>query len=250
MNDADGQRLLIAAGYNLGPTGPSGRGDDGRWGKLSTLACSIFQRSRGLAATGRLDAETVKALQAAVAEKRPAAVMTVSDRGRAELLSHEAIVTAPYKDSEGIWTVGVGHTKAAGAPDPVAMTKGVQRPVAEMVDLFLRDLPKYEAEVRAAVKAPLKQHQFDALVSFHFNTGAIGRASFIKLLNAGDLVGAAKGFMDWKKPAAIIGRRRAEQALFRDGVYGADGKVSIYPASSTGAVQWSKGRRVAVAELL
>lgn len=89
------------------------------------------------------------------------------------------------------------------------------------------------------MKVALKQHQFDALVSFHFNTGAIGRASFVKLLNAGDLVGAAKGFMDWKKPAEIIGRRRAEQALFRDGVYGADGKVTAYPASASGSVQWS-----------
>lgn len=79
MNDADAQRALIALGYDLGPGGPSGRGDDGRWGKLSTAACSAFQRDRGLAATGRLDVETIKALQAAVAEKRPAAsVFTIT----------------------------------------------------------------------------------------------------------------------------------------------------------------------------
>lgn len=71
MTNADAQRALIALGYDLGPGGPSGRGDDGRWGKLSTAACSAFQRGRSLAATGQLDAETVEALQAAVAEKRP-----------------------------------------------------------------------------------------------------------------------------------------------------------------------------------
>lgn len=77
MTNADAQRALIALGYNLGSDGPSGRGDDGLWGKLSTLACATFQRGRGLAATGRLDPETVKALQAAVAEKRPVAAQIV-----------------------------------------------------------------------------------------------------------------------------------------------------------------------------
>lgn len=242
MNVADIQRALIALGYSLVA--------DGFNGPKTKTAIMAFQRGRGLAADGVAGPKTIAALQAATVEKLPAAVMTVSDRGRAELLSHEAIVTAPYKDSVGVWTVGVGHTKGAGAPDPDAMPKGVQRPVAEMVDLFRRDLLEYEADVRAAVKTALKQHQFDALVSFHFNTGAVGRANFVKLLNAGDLVGAAKGFMDWKKPAEIIGRRRAEQALFRDGVYSADGKVTVYPASASGAVQWGKGKRVPVDDLI
>lgn len=71
MTNADAQRALIALGYNLGRGGPSGNGDDGIWGWLSQTACAAFQRARGLAATGRLDAVTIKALQAAVAENRP-----------------------------------------------------------------------------------------------------------------------------------------------------------------------------------
>jgi N-acetyl-anhydromuramyl-L-alanine amidase AmpD len=73
MNDAEAQRVLIAHGYDLGKGGPSGNGDDGHWGTKSKTACAAFQRGRGLAATGLLDAETIKALQAAMAEKRPAA---------------------------------------------------------------------------------------------------------------------------------------------------------------------------------
>ncbi|WP_428141663.1 glycoside hydrolase family protein, partial [Bradyrhizobium sp.] len=34
------------------------------------------------------------------------------------LISHEGIVLSRYKDSVGVWTIGVGHTKAAGNPDP------------------------------------------------------------------------------------------------------------------------------------
>lgn len=242
------QRALIALGYDLGPSGA-----DGVAGPKTRLAVTIFQRGRGLAADGIAGPLTIKALQAAIAAKgeRPAAaVMTVSIDGRAEILSHEAIVTSPYKDSVGVWTIGVGHTKAAGSPDPAALPKGVARPVAEMIALFEVDLSKYEAEVRRAVTIDLRQHEFDALVSFHFNTGAIGRASLVKLLNDGDRVGAARGFMSWSKPPEIVERRRKEQALFRDGRYSHDGKASVYPASASGSVQWGKGKRVPVMDLI
>jgi lysozyme len=175
--------------------------------------------------------------------------MKVSDKGVAELLSHEAMVTSPYRDSVGVWTVGVGHTSAAGKPNPQTMAKGVEVPVGELVELFRRDLAKDEADVNNAVKVDLKQHEFDALVSFHFNTGAIARASLVKKLNAGDRLGTAAGMLEWKKPAEIIKRRTAEMKLFRDGKYSNDGKCTIYPADRNGRVQWGSGRRVSVASL-
>jgi hypothetical protein len=69
MDKAAAQRALMALGYNLGKGGPSGKGDDGIWGKNSIAACAAFQRRRGLAANGDLTVETIKALQAATAEK-------------------------------------------------------------------------------------------------------------------------------------------------------------------------------------
>lgn len=69
MDKAAAQRALTAHGYNLGKGGPSGKGDDGRWGDMSRAACAAFQRGRGLAATGELTVETIKALQAGLAEK-------------------------------------------------------------------------------------------------------------------------------------------------------------------------------------
>lgn len=176
--------------------------------------------------------------------------MKVSDKGVAELLSHEALVTSPYRDSVGVWTIGVGHTSSAGKPNPQTMPKGVEVPIGELVDLFRRDLAKYEADVNTAVKTPLQQHEFDALVSFHFNTGAIAKASLVKKLNGGDRLGAAAGMLEWKKPAEIIKRRTAEMKLFRDGKYSNDGKCSIYPADRNGRVQWGSGRRVSVASLI
>ncbi len=48
--------------------------------------------------------------------------MTLSREGAMELIGHEGIVPEPYQDSVDVWTIGVGHTKAAGPPDPKNVT--------------------------------------------------------------------------------------------------------------------------------
>ena len=100
--------------------------------------------------------------------------MEISTAGLMELAAHEGIVLSPYKDSEGVWTVGIGHTAAAGPPDPAKMPKGWALALSEAMDLFRKDAARYASDVRRAVKVDLHQHEFDALVSFHYNTGAIG----------------------------------------------------------------------------
>ena len=54
-----------------------------------------------------------------------------------------------------------------------------------------RDLERYAADVAAAIgDTPTTQDQFDALVSFHYNTGAIARATLTRKHVAGDHAGA------------------------------------------------------------
>ena len=100
-----------------------------------------------------------------------------SNAGLMEIMSHEAIVTAPYYDSVSVLTIFIGHTASAGSPNPGSYTKGVQRPVQEAIDVFRTDIAKYEDRVRRAFTRTLTQKQFDAAVSFDFNTGAIFKAS-------------------------------------------------------------------------
>lgn len=152
--------------------------------------------------------------------------MHVSDKGLAFIARHEGIVLDPYLDSVGVWTIGLGHTAAAGEPDP----KGHRTiTTVEAIELFRKDIAKFEAGVEHAVTVPLAQHEFDALVSFHFNSGGIARAKLTQHLNAGDRAAAAHGFMGWIKPPEIKGRRTAERNLFRDGTYGS-GDIPLYLA--------------------
>jgi len=99
-------------------------------------------------------------------------------------------------------------------------------------------------EVNAGILAPLAQPEFDALVSFHYNTGRIASAALTASINAGNRSLAGAQFMNWKRPAAIVPRRRKEQLLFRTGTYSNHGKATLYPATAAGAIQWGRGRLV------
>jgi uncharacterized protein (TIGR02594 family) len=60
--NADVQRALIALDYDLGRSGPFGKGDDGLWGGLSRKAMLAYQKARGLKETGLPDAATLRRL--------------------------------------------------------------------------------------------------------------------------------------------------------------------------------------------
>lgn len=180
--------------------------------------------------------------------------MHMTDRGLLALVRHEGIVPGPYLDVKNIWTFGIGHTAAAGPPDPAQMPRGMPADldagIREAFRIFRADLAAYEAEVRRAVKVPLEPHEFDALVSFHYNTGAIARATLTKALNAGNRVAAADAFLNWRRPTSIIPRREAERDLFRHGRY-PGGTIPVWAVDRGGRVDFSRPvRRLTEAEAL
>ncbi len=179
--------------------------------------------------------------------------MRTSDKGICALIQHEGIVPGPYKDSVGVWTYGIGHTAAAGAPDPSNMDRGTPATLDDelmfIFDIFRDDLKKYEADVSKAFKSSLAQHQFDAAVSFHYNTGSISTATWVKTFNGGNPDKAADQIMNWSKPDEIIPRRKAEQTLFRDGIY-SDGIITVWGVSDKGKVKWTPMRTLSNQEAL
>lgn len=112
------------------------------------------------------------------------------------------------------WTIGWGATGPGIDPGTIW--------TQEQCDARLEhDLVRFAAEVRRALgDAPTSQNQFDALVSFHYNTGAIARATLTKLHRKGDHAGAAAEFDKWihaggKRLNGLVRRRAAEAALYR-----------------------------------
>jgi lysozyme len=180
--------------------------------------------------------------------------MRTTDRGCLTLIRHEGVVPGPYLDVKDIWTFGIGHTAAAGPPDPAQMQRGMpadlEAGIREAFQLFRTDLAAYEAEVLRAVKVPLAPHEFDALVSFHYNTGGIAKAALTRHLNAGDRMAAAAAFMGWLRPAAIRTRREAERDLFAGGRY-PTGTILVWSVDRNSRVDFSRPiRRLSETEAL
>lgn len=108
------------------------------------------------------------------------------------------------------WTIGWGSTGADIGPGTIWTQ-------AECDARFERDLIKYADEVSRAIgDAPTTQNQFDALVSFHYNTGQIKSATLTKLHVKGDYAGAQREFAKWVlndgKPMQGLKNRRADEA--------------------------------------
>jgi lysozyme len=138
--------------------------------------------------------------------------MKMSTRGREALKAREGLRLKAYRDSVGVWTVGVGHTAAAGTPIPMP---GLTITAKEADEILTRDLVLYERAIDGALKVPVKQNEYDALVSICFNVGPkFANSTAIKRLNAGDRAGAAEAILWWNRPPEIIGRRKTEHKQF------------------------------------
>ncbi len=169
--------------------------------------------------------------------------MQVSPRGLLEVAELEGLVLAPYKCSANVLTSGIGHTAAAGGPDPAEMNMIPPHSEAEIestiilaIRQFKKDSKAYADRVNSAVAVPLAQHEFDALFSFDYNTGGIHRARLTRLLNSGaPRQEVADAFMGWLVPPEIRGRRAREARLFMDGDYDSNGDdIPVYTTDGKG----------------
>ncbi len=144
--------------------------------------------------------------------------MRTSENGVELIKRFEGLELEAYQDIAGIWTIGYGHTGADVQP-------GMKISERDAEELLRRDLKPREQAVDGAVKVPLNQNEFDALVSFVYNVGASAfrGSTALKRLNKGDRVGAADALTWWNKATVggvlreVLGltrRRAAERALF------------------------------------
>lgn len=128
-----------------------------------------------------------------------------------------------YKDGGGVWTIGYGHTSAAGAP---TVSYGMRITEDEAERILRKDIDSVEAAVERLVKVPLNDNQFATLVSFVYNVGegAFAKSTLLKKLNAKDYNSVPKELMKWvndngKKIEGLVNRRAAEAGLWAKGSY-------------------------------
>jgi len=140
--------------------------------------------------------------------------MQISANGLKKLMDWEGVVLHKYQDAAGLWTIGCGHLITKDENFTILTT-------VEAQDLLHKDLTRFENIINAAVKVPLNQNQFDALVIFTFNigTGAFIQSTLLKKLNAGDYKSVPDQLMRWTKAGGkeylgLVTRRKNEIALW------------------------------------
>jgi lysozyme len=84
------------------------------------------------------------------------------------------------------------------------MPADIDAGIREAFRVFRADLAALRGRRPARGEGAAAPHEFDALVSFHYNTGGIAKAALTRHLNAGNRVAAADAFLNWRRPASII----------------------------------------------
>ena len=186
----------------------------------------IFDRVRAMLGRGFRKSEVTAldmAIDAAFADPidlGPTRVPTVSKAGVDLIKEFEGCRLKAYPDpgtGGAPWTIGYGATMLDGIP----VSPGLVITQEDADELLAIDVERHADDVRKYLgTAPTSQGQFDALVSFHFNTGDLGRSTLLRKHLAGDYDGAAEQFGRWifaggRKLNGLVRRRKAEAALYR-----------------------------------
>ena len=142
----------------------------------------------------------------------------VSPKGIALICDFEGLELQAYDDGTGVCTIGYGTTIY---PNGKTVQYCDLCTIEQAQSLMQHDLKRFEQAVSTAIKVPLNQHQFDALVSLTYNIGigAFRNSTLLKLLNTSDYVGASNQFDVWVKAGGqtvqgLVNRRAVEKAYF------------------------------------
>ena len=168
------------------------------------------------------------------------------------LAHEEGFVAEAYLDNGNHWTAFLGVTNASGHQvyprylnNPQPLEKGVAISAWLIRERYL------PAVLKAFDGFALTEAQLAAALSFHWNTGAIGVTTWVRLACAGDIAGA-RAFLKshYLNGGDLTARRKREAALFFDGEWPVDLRVPVYPVNrATHRPILSQGRLVDMAPL-
>lgn len=143
--------------------------------------------------------------------------MRVSAAGLQFIGAHEGCQLAAYQDTNGIWTIGYGHTAT------VQPGEKITKPQAML--MLATDTLHAANAVDALVDSHATQNQFDALASLAYNIGigAFQRSTVLREHRAGNFQAAADAFLLWDKCfqdgglvtiPGLLNRREDERSLY------------------------------------
>jgi lysozyme len=146
--------------------------------------------------------------------------VNVSERAIKLIKHHEGVRNRPYRCPANLYTVGVGHLIGDGKSLPESWNRTFSQ--EEIDGLLKSDLKRFELGVHKMLpNVPLRQHEFDAIISFCFNLGlgCFQRSTLRQALLRGDKKAAMESLVKYCRAGGKIlkglqTRRLDEKALF------------------------------------
>ncbi len=146
--------------------------------------------------------------------------MKISNSGLELIKEFEGFSANAYLCPAKIPTIGYGNTFYS---DGRKVKLGEQISKSDALELLEIVANKdFADKIFSAIKVPVAQNQFDAMVSLAYNigTGSFLKSTLLKKVNAGDFIGASEEFLKWNKSGGkellgLIRRRKREQDLFK-----------------------------------
>jgi lysozyme len=136
-----------------------------------------------------------------------------------DLIKHfEGLYLRAYKCPAGVWTIGYGHTGLKHQDGTVKAGRVITEDEADR--LLDHDMRVFVDRVNRLVTVELSQNEFDALVSFDFNTGGLAKSTLLRRLNAGAYDEVPAQLMRWTRAsgkvlAGLVRRRASEVRLWQ-----------------------------------
>lgn len=128
----------------------------------------------------------------------------------------------PYKDQAGVWTIGYGHTKAAGGLDPESSTKITRKDAEDLLKLDLQVIATY---IEKYVCVNLEENKREALYSFVYNIGVnnFKNSNLLVVINNSEFKKVPEEMRRWVHVNGVVNkglqRRREDEIKFWEGTW-------------------------------
>lgn len=159
-------------------------------------------------------------------------IFDMTPGGYAVVRSFEGRALKAYRDSVGVWTIGYGNTNYdKWAVSYLGKAIGAGMTITEdQAEYLLREsIRRGYAPMCGKVMPGATPNALDAGISFHYNTGAIARASWVKLYNSKQMASVRASLLSWNKAggkvlAGLTRRRNREASMILTSDYGPEGR--------------------------
>ena len=142
--------------------------------------------------------------------------LSMSEEGYTSLLRSEGFRDQAYKDTRGVWTIGVGETQWDGKPVSQSNPGRKITPEEALAKMKERVKKDFEPMVRRWLKIPITQSQFDSLVHLVYNSPK-GAKKIIDKMNGGEQITQddfMKATVIKENEKGLVTRREEEFAMF------------------------------------